>query len=134
AGRYRRPIVTNVYNEPIDLFDRHLYEKGGIVLNMLRATLGETLFWKAIRRYVISRRGTNVVTMDLQRAIEEATGRNLDWFFDQWVFSAGHPDMKGSFAWDDEAKMAKLSFSQTQKGDDVPEVFRLPLRVDFRLE
>ena len=58
AGRYRRPIVTNVYNEPIDLFDRHLYEKGGIVLHMLRVLLGETLFWKAIRRYAISRRGT----------------------------------------------------------------------------
>ncbi len=134
AGRYRRPIVTNVYNEPIDLFDRHLYEKGGIVINMLRVLLGETLFWKAIRRYVISRRSTSVVTMDLQRAIEEATGRNLDWFFDQWVFSAGHPEMKGDYAWDEESKTAKVSFKQSQKGDDVPEVFRLPLRIDFRLE
>ncbi|MGE0059242.1 MAG: M1 family aminopeptidase, partial [Dehalococcoidia bacterium] len=134
AGRYRRPIVTNVYNEPIDLFDRHLYEKGGIVLNMLRVQLGETLFWKTIRRYVISRRSTNVITQDLMRAVEEATGKNLDWFFDQWVFSAGHPELKATYAWDDENKTAKLSFTQSQKGTDVPETFRVPLRLDFRLD
>jgi aminopeptidase N len=134
SGRYKRPIVTNVYNSPIDLFDRHLYEKGGIVLNMLRAYLGEALFWKAIRRYTISHRSTNVVTPDLQRSIEEATGKNLDWFFDQWVFGAGHPEMKGDFSWDDNAKTAKVSLKQSQAGDRVAEAFRLPLRIDFKLE
>jgi aminopeptidase N len=134
AGQYRRPIVTNVYNAPMDLFDRHLYEKGGITLNMLRVLLGETLFWKAIQRYATSRRSTNVVTPDLQRAIEEATGRNLDWFFDQWVYGAGHPEIKGDFSWDESAKTAKLSLKQTQTGDKVSETFRLPLRVDFKLD
>lgn len=134
ASTYRRPIVTNVYNAPLDIFDRHLYEKGGVVLNMLRALLGETLFWKAIRRYALSRRGTNVVTPDLQRAIEESTGRNLDWFFDQWVFSPGHPEIEGSYSWDDKSNSAKLALKQTQTGDKVPEVFRLPLRLNFRLE
>ena len=134
AGRYKRPIVTNVYNEPIDLFDRHLYEKGGIVLNMLRAYLGEALFWKAINRYATSRRSTNVVTPDLQRAIEEATGKNLDWFFDQWVYGAGHPEIKGDYSWDEKTKIAKLGFKQTQSGDKVAPVFRLPLGIDFKLE
>jgi aminopeptidase N len=134
AGVYRRPIVTNVYNAPLDLFDRHLYEKGGIVLNMLRVYLGDTLFWKAIRHYAQSRRGSNVVTSDLQRAIEEATGRNLDWFFDQWVYGAGHPEMSGSFSWEDASKAARLSLKQTQSGDKVAEVFRLPLRLDIKLE
>ena len=134
AGRYKRPIVTNVYNEPIDLFDRHLYEKGAIVLNMLRVLLGEGQFWKAIGNYATSRRSTNVVTTDLQRAIEEATGRNLDWFFDQWVYGAGHPEIKASYAWDEDTKMAKLSFKQEQTGDKIAEAFRLPLRIDFRLD
>lgn len=134
SGRYKRPIVTNVYNVPIDLFDRHLYEKGGITLNMLRVELGETLFWKAINRYVETRRSNNVVTPDLQRAIEEATGRNLDWFFDQWVYGAGHPEMKGSFAWDGDNKTAKISLSQSQSGERIANVFRLPLRLDFKLE
>jgi len=134
AGSYRRPIVTNIYNAPLDIFDRHLYEKGGLTLNMLRVLLGETLFWKAIRRYAISRRGSNVVTPDLQRAIEESTGRNLDWFFDQWVYGAGHPELTGSYAWDDASKTAKLALKQTQTGDKVAEVFRLPLRLRFKLE
>ena len=134
SGRYQRPIVTNVYNAPIDLFDRHLYEKGGIVLNMLRHYLGDALFWKTIRLYVQMRRGHNVVTADLQRAIEDATGRNLDWFFDQWVFGAGHPTLTGSYSWDDKTRSVKLSLKQTQSGDKVAEVFRLPLEIDFKLE
>ncbi len=134
SGRYQRPIVTNVYNAPIDLFDRHLYEKGGIVLNMLRNYLGAEQYWKAIRLYIATRRGHNVVTPDLQRAFEDATGRNLDWFFDQWVFGAGHPTLTGSYSWDDKTNTAKLSLKQTQKGDKVTEVFRLPLDVDFKLE
>jgi aminopeptidase N len=134
SGQYKRPIVTNVYNAPMDLFDRHLYEKGGITLNMLRVILGERSFWKAIRRYAISRRSSNVVTPDLQRAIEESTGRNLDWFFDQWVYGAGHPELKGDFSWDESAKTMKLSLKQSQSGEKVAEVFRLPLRVAFKME
>ena len=134
TAQYRRPIVTNVYSQPIDLFDRHLYEKGGIVLNMLRHHLGETLFWKAIRHYAASRRGTNVVTLDLQRAIEEATGKNLDWLFDQWVYGAGHPVLKGDFSWDEATKTAKIGLKQTQTGEGVAEAFRLPLEIAFCLE
>jgi aminopeptidase N len=134
SSHYRRPIVCNVYNAPIDLFDRHLYEKGGIVLNMMRRELGDDLFWKAIRRYVATNRSTNVTTPDLQKAVEAATGRNLDWFFDQWVYGAGHPDLKAEYTWDDEHKTAKLSLQQTQEGDDVAKAFRLPLNVDFTPE
>ncbi len=132
STNYRRPIVCNVYHSPIDLFDRHLYEKGGIVLNMLRRLLGDELFWKAIRRYALTHRGTNVVTPDLQKAIEDATGRNLDWFFDQWVYGAGHPELKAEFTWDEERKQAKVSFKQTQEGEQVAKAFRLPLNIDFR--
>jgi aminopeptidase N len=134
SDHYRRPIVTNVYNYPIDLFDRHLYEKGGIVLDMLRHELGDELFWKAVRRYIATNRSTNVTTPDLQKAIEAATGRNLDWFFDQWVYGAGHPDLKVDYEWDDERKTAKLSFKQTQEGQDVAREFRLPMAVDFTSE
>ncbi|HEU4613552.1 MAG TPA: M1 family metallopeptidase, partial [Kofleriaceae bacterium] len=80
ARRYRRPIATNVYDEPIDIFDHHLYEKGGLVLHMLRKVLGEGPFWKAIGHYVRKHRTGSVETRDLMRAVEEATGRSLDWF------------------------------------------------------
>jgi aminopeptidase N len=135
ASRYRRPIVDNTYNEPIDLFDRQFYEKGACVLHMLRYVLGDELFWKAIRHYAGKHRGGNVTTPDLQRAIEEATGRNLDAFFDQWVYGAGHPALTVAYEYDDKAKQAKLSVKQTQSTEHrTAEVFRTPLDVDFAWE
>ncbi|MEX1254395.1 MAG: M1 family aminopeptidase [Dehalococcoidia bacterium] len=135
AQRYRRPIVSHTYNEPIDLFDRQFYEKGSLVLHMLRVNLGDELFWKAIRHYTAKHRGTNVTTPDLQRAIEEATGRNMDAFFEQWVYSAGHPNLTVSYEWDDSAKQAKLTVRQTQSTEhSTPEVFRTAVEVDFGFE
>src|SRR5262249_39912557 len=64
SHRYRRPIVTNVYHEPIDVFDRPLYEKAGCVLHLLRNELGEARFWKAIRHYVKKHAGGSVETRD----------------------------------------------------------------------
>src|SRR5690606_33648431 len=114
AHRYRRPIVTNVFHEPIDVFDRHLYEKGSCVLHMLKHELGDARFWKAIRHYVQKHRGQSVETRDLVRAIEEATGYNGDRFFQQWVFSAGHPELSAELSWDDEQKLVRLELAQTQ--------------------
>ena len=131
SNRYRRPIVSNVYNQPVDLFDRHLYEKGGLVLHMLRAVLGDQLFWKALRHYCLKHQGASVTTEDLQRAIEEATGQNLDWFFHQWVYKGGHPNLKVTYTWDDETSTAKLAVSQTQAVDELTSLFRMPVQVAF---
>ncbi len=128
---YRRSIVSNVYRNPMDIFDRHLYEKGGLVLHMLRGILGDDLFWKAIRHYAAKHQNTNVITPDLQRAIEEATGKNLDWFFDQWVFKGGHPNFEISYEWDNETKSAKLTIKQTQQPDQLTSIYRIPANVAF---
>ncbi|MBI2866702.1 MAG: DUF3458 domain-containing protein [Chloroflexi bacterium] len=133
AGRYRRPIVQKTYREPIDLFDRHLYEKASWVLHMLRFVLGEELFWKAIRHYARKHQATVVTTPDLQQAIGEATGRSLEWFFDQWVYQAGHPQFKVQYAWDADASTAKLTVTQTQATDDQAPIFRMPVDVAFVL-
>ena len=129
--RYRRPIVSNVYNQPVDLFDRHLYEKGGLVLHMLRFVLGDKLFWKAMRHYCVKHQGGSVTTEDLQRAIEEATGRNVDWFFHQWVYMGGHPNLKVGYEWEEEGKRARITVSQTQTTDELTPLFRMPVEVAF---
>ncbi|MCH8066238.1 MAG: HEAT repeat domain-containing protein [Chloroflexi bacterium] len=134
ARRYRRPIVSNTYTEPIDLFDRQFYEKGSWALHMLRYQLGDDLFWKAIRHYAAKHRGGNVTTPDLQRAIEESTGRNLDEFFDQWLYGAGHPQLTVAFEYDSSAKQGKLTVTQTQSADHGSrEVFRTPVDVSFAI-
>ena len=102
AGKYQRPVVCRQYNEPIELFDSHLYDKGGRVLHMLRHKLGDEVFWRALNLYAERHAHRSVETRDLARAIEDASGRNLDPFFDQWIGSPGHPELEGSWRWDDE--------------------------------
>ena len=130
--RYRRPIVTNVFNQPIDLFDRHLYEKGSVVLAMLRSLLGDDQFFRSLQRYVRENQERSVITQDLVAAISAETGRNLDWFFDQWVYKAGHPCLRVSWSYDDEHKLATVSVKQTQSITTGTAIFRMPVTIDFR--
>lgn len=133
STRYRRPIVTHVYREAIELYDRHLYEKGACVYHMIRAELGEDLFWKAIATFVNDNAHKTVETVDLLRAIEKATGRNLLFLFDQYVFRGGHPDYKVSYSWDGDSNLAKVTVTQTQAKDNGNrnDLFDLKLPIAF---
>ncbi|WP_445629361.1 M1 family aminopeptidase [Nostoc sp. DSM 114167] len=114
SSRYRRPMVTHVYREAIELYDRHIYEKGSCVYHMIRAQLGDELFWQAIQTFVQDNAHKTVETVDLLRAIEKATGRNLLFLFDQYVYRGGHPDFKVAYSWDGDAHLAKITVTQTQ--------------------
>jgi len=131
AEHYRRAIVTNVFDEPVEIFDRHLYEKGACVLHMIRAQLGDELFWEMLHRYVDVNQRRNVETVDLARAIEDTTGRNFAPFFDQWVFKAGHPEFKVRYSWDAAQSQAVVVVSQTQKVDEATPLFATPVVIEF---
>ena len=131
---YRRPIVQNVYAEPIDVFDRHLYERGSVVLDMLRQRLGDTLWWRAINHYVSKHAEGAVLTHDLQAAIEESTGYNLDGFFQQWVWKGGHPEFKATYSWDAQRKLASVVLEQTQKPDDLTSIYEVPIEIGFMVD
>ena len=117
AGEYQRPIVCRQFEEPIDLFDRHLYEKGGRVLHMLRHEVGDANFFRALRLYAERHAKGSVETRDLARAVEESTGRNLDRFFHQWTDNAGHPELECSWEWDADKRVGSLRVEQKQEGD-----------------
>jgi aminopeptidase N len=117
SQRYSRPIVCNVFRDPIEIFDRHLYEKGAAVLHMLRGELGEERFWRSIQRYAKDNAQRSVETIDLIRAIETATGRNLRRFFNQWIYREGHPRLQVAVAWDAERRTATLTIDQQQTVD-----------------
>jgi len=135
SSRYRRPIVTHVYREAIELYDRHLYEKGACVYHMIRTELGDELFWKTIQTFVQDNAHKTVETIDLLRAIEKATGRNLLFLFDQYVFRGGHPDYKIAYAWDADSQLAKVTVTQTQakegKTGSDSELFDLKIPIAF---
>ncbi len=128
---YRRPIVYHNYTAPIELFDSHSYSKGSWVLQMLRSFLGEELFWKGINHYCTKYREQCVDSHDFQKAMEEATGQNLEWFFWQWVYKAGYPEFKVHWHWEDSTKTAEVSISQNQKTDSLTPVFQMPLELAF---
>jgi aminopeptidase N len=133
--RGRRPIVYNVYRKHAgELFDRHVYEKGSLVLNLLRFTLGEDAFWRAINLYLERNRGREVISADLERAVEEATGRSMARYFEQWVYKAGHPEFSVTYSWDDAQQMAKVSVKQTQEVTDLTPVFVTPVEIAFMVE
>ena len=78
AQRYDRPLVMREYDEPIEIFDRHLYNKGAWVLHMLRSQLGELPFRRGLRNYVHRFRFNQCETPDFRRAVEDATGRGKE--------------------------------------------------------
>ncbi len=133
SDRYRRPIVWNTFRDPIELFDRHLYEKGGAVLHMLRGELGESRFWRSMQRYVRDNAGRNVETIDLIRAIESATGRNLRGFFDRWVFRGGHPELKVALSWDRERRSLTVTVDQKQACDAENPAFEFDVELGLAL-
>lgn len=134
SGLYRRPLVTNIYSDPAEIWDRHLYQKGGLILNMLRAELGEDDFWKGTELYLKTHQGQGVETIDFQRALEKVCQRPLDWFFDQWIYKGGHPELKVSYEWDSKNKLAKVRFEQTQKKDSVTPIHRINSTVEFYVD
>jgi aminopeptidase N len=134
AGRYRRTIATKYYEEPIDIFDHHLYEKGGRVVHMLRNAVGDTAFFAALAHYLDKHRLGVVESRDLARAVEEATGKNLDWFFSQWVLDgAGHPELEVEIRWDAGDGLAVVTVEQKQKVEGRTPLFRIPTQVRFRV-
>lgn len=133
-AHYRRPIVYFVYHDDgFELFDGHLYNKGGWVLHMLRHQLGEQAFRRGLNAYLNRYRTKEVITADLERTLEETTGRSLAQFFQQWVYSGGYPAFEVNYSWDSEHKMAKVKIKQMQKVDDLTPCFVTPVDLAFTI-
>lgn len=129
--RLRRSIVNYRYDRPDFMFDAHAYPKGARVLHMLRFELGDELFWRTINRYISVNQFRNVETADLRIAVEEATGRGMNWFFDQWVYRGGHPEFEVAWEWDEPSKNAIVTVKQKQKVDDRTPLFRTSVEIEL---
>lgn len=111
------PIVfTELPNDLLEILSINSYQKGGWVLHMLRNEIGDDAFWKGIRNYYRTYQHGNAQTSDFQKIMEEASGKNLSTFFQQWLFRAGHPVLDVSWTYDARAKIINLMINQTQSG------------------
>jgi aminopeptidase N len=127
--RYIRPIVSDRYDRPQDLFDAHSYPKGALVLHMLRNLVGDEPFFKILSQFLHRYAFDSVDTSDFIRSVKTVTGRNLDWFFDQWLFKPGHPVFEVRSAWAPARKVVILKVAQVQDFSRGIPVFRVPVRI-----
>lgn len=134
--RSKRHGLYNLLARPDDsIFDSTTYQKGGAVIHTLRETIGDKAFWKGINAYLERHKFENVETSDLQKAMEEASGQNLEWFFAQWVYAGGFPKLEVEQLFNSGDKTLTLKINQTQESDNlVPAVFRLPMEVEITTE
>jgi aminopeptidase N len=125
--RYIRPIVTDRYDRPQDMFDSHSYPKGALVLHMLRSLVGEEPFFKTLSHFLHRYAFDAVDTADFIRSVKTVTGQNLDWFFDQWLFKPGHPIFEIRSDWDAARKIVRLKVAQVQDFARGIPVFKMPV-------
>ncbi|WP_161603011.1 M1 family metallopeptidase [Pedobacter arcticus] len=119
-------LVRFHYVDKEDMFDVVTYQKGGRILNMLRNYLGEEAFFKGLNLYLKTNALGNGEAHQLRLALEQVSGRDLNWFFNQWYFGSGHPELNISYKWDAVTKTQTVYLAQTQKEN----VFTLPMKID----
>ncbi|MEZ4805103.1 MAG: M1 family metallopeptidase [Bacteroidia bacterium] len=94
ANEEPKTLVRYHYEAQEDMFDRHSYQKGGSVLHMLRKYVGDEAFFLSLNKYLKDNAYKTAEVSDLRKAFESVTGEDLNWFFDQWFYSASHPKLK----------------------------------------
>ncbi len=122
-----KDLVRFHYADKEDMFDVVTYQKGGCILNMLRNYLGEDAFFSGLNLYLRQNALGNGEAQQLRLAMEKVSGKDLNWFFNQWYYGAGNPDLKIDYKWDDASKTQFVYLAQTQEG----QAFTLPMAVDI---
>jgi aminopeptidase N len=123
-----KAVVDPAVADPSAKLSAFTYQKGAWVLHMLRRTLGDETFFRALRRYYATHAGATATTEDLRHALEAASGRDLAPFFRQWLYRPGLPELRVEWRWDDTTREAVVALEQVQDG----EPYALDLDLLFR--
>ncbi len=125
------PLIHFEHDDKEDMFDAHSYNKGGLVLHMLRSYVGDDAFFAALKLYLNENAYTAVEAHDLRLAFEEVTGEDLNWFFNQWYFEQGHPVLNINYDYDATAGKLDVIIQQEQDPKANPPIFQLPFAIDI---
>lgn len=126
-SNFHKKLIRYHYNDKGDLFDRVSYEKGGKgVLHMLRNFLGNEAFFEGLSKYLHDNEYGTGEAAQLRLALEAVSGRDLNWFFDQWFFSSGHPKINFDYRYDSASKKVRVTLVQTQSN-----YFEFPFAIDL---
>jgi aminopeptidase N len=121
-----KPIVDEALSDLRFVLSSNVYQKAGFTLHMLRQEVGDSAFFRAIRAYYGKHRHGNALTSDFVREVEATAGRQLDWFFDQWMNRPGYAELTAGWRWESGRKALLLTISQ---GTRFPP-YRVNLAVD----
>ena len=118
-------LVRFYYNDKEDVFDAVSYNKGGAILQMLRNFVGDSAFFKALNLYLNTNKFKSAEAQQLRLAFEEVTGKDLNWFWNQWYYGSGHAKLNITYSYDNNAKQARVIVQQTTDN-----AFTLPVKID----
>jgi aminopeptidase N len=128
STRKQVPLIRYHYLDKEDMFDRHSYNKGGRILHMLRNYVGDEAFFESLKLYLNKNQFKPVEVNHLRLAFEEVTGQDLNWFFNQWFLSPGHPELNIEHHYN--SGILTITAKQLQDSTFTP-IYRLPLNVDI---
>jgi len=130
--RQARPLVWGKYqgNDPIALFfSGHVYPKGAQLAHQLRRLLGDKMFWAGMHRFLVDNAHKATTTKDYADAFEETCHCDLGWFFDQWAYGIGYPQLDVTRRWDPAAKVLHVTVRQVQPTDSTRPLFKFPTTI-----
>ncbi len=123
-------VIRFDYADREHMFDEISYQKGGRIIHMLRKTVGDAAFFKALNLYLTRNAYKSAEIHDLRLVFEEVTGTDMNWFFNQWFLSSGHPVLDIQNAFDPERKEVSVTIRQNQDLSKTP-LYRIPLAIDI---
>lgn len=122
---FNKNLVRFNYESREDVFDLVTYQKGGGILNMLRNYLGDDAFFAGMNDYLKTNEYQNAEAHQLRLSFEKVSGKDLNWFFNQWYFGSGNPKVNSSFTFEPVKKQVTVTINQTQE-----KPFEFPLAID----
>ena len=128
ASEKKEALIRFDYEDKEDMFDNHTYAKGARVLHMLRNYVGDEAFFESLNLYLRENEYQSVEIHDLRMAFEKVTGEDLNWFFEQWFMSSGHPELRVNHTYSNDTLY--IYVEQLQDLDHGP-VYKLPVYLDL---
>jgi aminopeptidase N len=133
-GDNTHPLIHFYYDDKEQMFDAHSYNKGGLVLHMLRKMIGDEAFFASLNKYLIDNQYSAVEVDELRMAFEDTIGEDLNWFFNQWYLSEGHPIISYDYNYSSEFQQTTININQIQNPEAHLSAYVLPMEIEVYYE
>lgn len=120
-----KDLVRFYYKDKEDVFDAVSYNKGGRILNMLRTYVGDSAFFASLNKYLTDHQFQPAEAQQLRLAFESVTGKDMNWFWNQWYYGSGQPELDIQYNYADGQE--RVIVKQTQRSG---KLFKLPVAID----